>query len=283
MCAACGCYYFTVCRQWHERAGILVAVASAIKVTPVLLAFMNPSRHAAARLIASTVAAGAVLAALSVAVFGVDWHRDFIDAQQEIQDRDRVTNAGGLDFVDPGFSDWPDPNASPFTILARMAAVAKSASISNALADAWNGVEVVIAVVTLALLFRAARARSESPELPVVAFTALILLPLVASKVTWAVYAAPLVLSLALFATVLRLGWLSRLVVLLSFTGFAAWEHLLYPGHLMPGPIQSIMYILNPAAIAYVLLFGVTLVLLYRLGSKPVVDEVATERAASAV
>jgi hypothetical protein len=282
--AICACYYLGVCRGSQARAGVVIAFAAAIKVWPAALVLMQTGRQRTLRFVSTAVVAGGLLLLVSAAAFGPEMHGDFIASQRAFQDRDREANAEGVDFLDPRISHWPASNAAPFTIVARTVSFLDSASLSHAVADAWVVVQLLFCTVTVGLLARAARRRPDARELPVLAFAALVLLPLVLSKVTWAYYGTFLVLPFLLLVSVVRLSPLARLTLLFSFTGFAAWEHVLYPGHWAPGPVQSVMYVLNPATIGYILFYALTLVLLYQLGSRSAeAPETRTAAATAAV
>jgi hypothetical protein len=71
--AACWSYL----RGWHAMAGVLVAIAAACKVFPILFLLFFLRRRAW-RALSWTLATGLVIATLSIAVFGWDVHRTYL-------------------------------------------------------------------------------------------------------------------------------------------------------------------------------------------------------------
>jgi hypothetical protein len=260
MCLLTMLYYYMFCAPRRGTAGVLLATAGVIKLWPAVLLLLEFFCSRARGLAPRAVAAGALAGALSLAAFGLTQHRRFIESLRDAQG----ASVAPYDFFHPEFEHWPDPRSGWSHLVTKIAVACGAPDSWAPLSMAFTGVSALLVLLVIYQLRRSKPAANDDARFEAASYSALIVTVLLVSQLVQAYYIAFLLLPILLGIYVLPRDRNSRLLLLGAVAGFAGWEHVLFLGKFVSGPLLSLIYIFNPSDIGVLLFFVFTVLQLRR-------------------
>jgi Glycosyltransferase family 87 len=257
-------YYLLFVRKRSVASGVVLGLASIIKVWPVillLLAFLyKSSRKFVLGLVLGTIATMATLSSISLWLQGLAVFQEFFTIFQTFEGSRPVTKAGVL-----APSIW-DNNISISQMVMKVV-VLLNLNVQAALLilDVLKVVFVVGVVLYLYKISAIKKDASKMKEWEILSFSALLVLPLVVSNLVWIHYPTFLVLPFILIVFTIPLTRSEKAVLWVSLALFATRPAISLLFFTIGGVSKIVVNVFLPSTIALVLF---TLLLLYLLGER---------------
>jgi|AGTN01.3.fsa_nt_gi Protein of unknown function (DUF2029). len=258
--------YYIKGRQGWSALALSTAVLIKIMPLPLILNDLTNRKSNHLVFIGLFSAFCALFIGAGLLIFGIGEHSLFLNMASKYAS----VNVPTYDFFHPNFPSWPvDSYGSISGLLIRILAVA-GISWPAIASIGWLAIEAAAFICLTIFLYRGPQ-RSEWMAAGYCSTVALLLVVWTISHPTYGVF---LILPLTLLYYVTGLHGLERPLFGFGVICLSLWEHILYLGHFIDGPVKSLLYIFNPVTFGYVSILAVTILVLLRLKKQYAVKNV---------
>ncbi|HEC87182.1 MAG TPA: DUF2029 domain-containing protein [Thermoplasmatales archaeon] len=240
-------YYLFV---WDKKivASLFLGIATMIKVWPVILVFLNFVTKRAEGFFARYCSIMVILSLMSLGLFGIHLHFDFLKAFLDFQSIPFVPSD---EVLHP--KDALDTNASPFNSIFKLLSLFEVNNLCDfQIIFGFKLIFVVFILYYFHKLHKLSR-NNNNYELDILAFTFLIISVLIISNRTWIYYTSFLVLSFMLAIYVLKLNVLEKSLLATTIALLSFQQYIVTLSNMTGGIIKSAVYIASPTTYAYLI------------------------------
>ena len=256
-------YYELFIKRNGTGAAWFLSLATILKIWPVILYFLNPLySRIRGFFFKFCLFLGSILL-FSIILFGFPLHADCIGRIEDYYVRWDIPD---FDFFHPVLQRWPDNIVGIFIALRKILHVFNANDLYPLLSVIWTGLEVVAFFCVLLYLYirRPDPRQPLSPSAEILGYSVLIGMFLVFFKMVEGYYAIMLFLPLLLIVYVLQTNVLEKVLLISSVFCFCIRPYVEFIGRIIGGPIQSMVYIVNPAMIGFCLFFILAIYMMER-------------------
>lgn len=249
-------YYYLFAQGKLNRASFFLSIAFFFKIWPAVLMFLGfITKNAKGLFLRSCLIIG-FLSAISLIVFGISMHIEFLEKFIIFQN----ITGNTYELIHP--NDALDTNASIFNSITKILLVFGLANYYCL--KILFGIKLIFISYFSYFLYKSSRELAER-EGNILMFSSLIILVLMASNRTWLYYASFLVLSYILYIFVLELDILERLILIVSIALFSIQEYVVFFSNTLGEYLRLLVYIASPTTLAYILFLILTLHIIIRM------------------
>jgi hypothetical protein len=249
-------YYSLFINKNVNFASLLLSIATVVKIWPSVLILLNFLTKNAKNLLSRSLLIIGILCVISLILFGIFTHIDFLDKLADFQSINMRTS---YEVMHP--PDALDCNASIFNFLAKMLSIVGFSDYYCP--KILFGIKILLVSCLLYFFYRSGEGLPDQ-ERNILMFSSLIILVLVASNRTWSHYATFLVLPYILLIFVLELDRLERLMLIVSIILFSVQEYVIFLSNIIGGFVRLAVYIASPTMLAYTLFLVLIIYMIIR-------------------
>lgn len=241
-------YYLLFAKKRAGVSGVVLGIATLIKVIPVILILLDPLHKLSKKLALASIATVAVASILSLWLQGISAWRSFLEAflnfESALPSKESILAPPII-----------DSHVSITTTIVKIVTVL-NLNVNTVLLI-LDFVKAVFILGTFLYLFKLSKIKiTDTKEWEILSFTLLLLSILAVANVVEPYYASLLVLSFILVIFVVPLIRSEKVILWVSLALFAARPQILSLFWRIGGAVKIGAYIVEPTTVAYVLLIA---------------------------